>query len=426
MEKLYSLNLKHIIKISYKEGLSFFLICIYLFFEYVRPQSIYKQIDIFPWVPFIIGSTLIVGFVRGDFSTKTNCLIRNLLNIYAIIAILSIVVSHYAEFSVDNLRIFFDWYIIFFLIIKIVNNEKRFFIFFILFLLFSFKMSQHGFLSWVHRGFNYYGWGVTGAPGWFHNSGEVGIQMCMFTPLAVAFIVSIYRYINKFTFILTLLMPLTSIGTIIASSSRGAVLGLFGSGFWSVVRSRPKIFIIGLFCILFLYISVIYVMPDEFAQRFNTAGQDKTSLARMERWKHGLETLNKYPFLGIGLNAWHHYYSSNYTIEIAESLLVHNIFIQCGSELGYSGLIVFAAMILSCFLITRKVRKLAMFHDDKFLSILSYGFDSALIGFLISGSFVTVLYYPFFWVHCALTTCLHTVAVDKYDNRGGTDGQKKA
>jgi hypothetical protein len=71
-------------------------------------------------------------------------------------------------------------------------------------------------------------------------------------------------------------------------------------------------------------------------------------------------------------------------------------------------------MIGACFLTTRKVRKLAKDADDRFLPVLSYGFDAALVGFLVSGSFVTVLYYPYFWIHCALTTCLHTAALKKY------------
>jgi hypothetical protein len=73
-------------------------------------------------------------------------------------------------------------------------------------------------------------------------------------------------------------------------------------------------------------------------------------------------------------------------------------------------------MIFACFANTRKVRKLSREKEDQFLAIMSYGFDAALLGFLGSGFFVTVLYYPYFWIHCALTTCLYTAAQKKFTN----------
>ncbi len=148
-------------------------------------------------------------------------------------------------------------------------------------------------------------------------------------------------------------------------------------------------------------------------QRLESSGSDKTSLHRLERWNDAGTTLKKYPFLGVGFEAWAEYYPTHFTPEYKGSTLVHNIFIQCAVELGYIGLMVFLAMIIVCFYLTFKSRRKLKGGSDNFLYILSYGFDSALIGFLVSGSFVTVLYYPYFWIHCALTTCLHTAAIKK-------------
>jgi hypothetical protein len=82
-------------------------------------------------------------------------------------------------------------------------------------------------------------------------------------------------------------------------------------------------------------------------------------------------------------------------------------------------------MILACFANTRKVRKLSRGKEDQFLAIMSYGFDAALLGFLGSGFFITVLYYPYFWIHCALTTCLHTAAQKKFTNPSVTEVQDR-
>ena len=289
MERLYSLQLGEIISVIKKEGWSFFFICLYLFFEYVRPQSIYSTLDIFPWVPLIL--VLAVFFLMGEGSVKNKPNVLNkLIVLYAIIVLLSSIFSYRPSISFSNLRVFFDWFVIYFLIINIVNNEKRFFIFLFSYLIYSFKMSQHGFITWVNRGFSFTDWGVTGAPGWFHNSGEAGIQMCIFVPLSFFFLFAIRKYISKKWFFFLLLMPITGVGTIIASSSRGALVGLAGSGMWSLLR-RPRVFIVGGIFLCFVAGIIYYTISPESVERFQRSGSDSTSLQRIERWEHGLDTL---------------------------------------------------------------------------------------------------------------------------------------
>ena len=418
MEKLYSINIRYMIHTIRQEGWPFFFICVYLFFEYVRPQSIYGQMDFLPYVPIIIALAFVTALLNQEFGRQSPSLISKLMVVYAAIVLFSSAFSQYPGVSFSNWRSFFDWLLIYFLIVSIVTNEKRFFIFFLSFLVYSLKMSQHGFLSWAKRGFAYAHWGVTGAPGWFHNSGEVGIQMCIFVPLAIAFIIGIYKHLSKPWLAFFLLMPITGIGTAIASTSRGAMVGLAGAGSWMILR-RPRVFIAGALVLIAVAWVVIRVMPEEFAQRFETMGEDRTSIHRIERIEHGIEAMNRHPFFGVGFEAWSDYYPRNFYLKDQGTLLVHNVFVQCGSELGYPGLMVFCAMILACFMTTKKVRNLARGHPDRFFSILSYGFDGALVGFLISGSFVTVLYYPYFWIHCALTVCLYTASVKKY--AGGSE-----
>ena len=414
MEDLYSIQIRKIISTIREEGWPFIFICTYLFFEYVRPQTIYPFIDIIPWVPAILLLTILSAFLGNEFSKGTPHILNKLMFIYGSIVLLSCFFSEHQDISFSNLRVFFDWFIIYFLIVFLITNEKRFFIFFLSFLVYSFKMSQHGFITWAKRGFAFSSWGVTGAPGWFHNSGEVGIQMCIFVPLAFAFVVATYKYLSKFWLVFFLLMPLTGAGTAIASSSRGAIVGLGGASLWGILK-KPKTMIAGILIILLSAFVVVKVMPPEFKQRFETAGEDRNSTHRLERWKHGLEAMNRYPVFGVGFEAWSEYYPDNFALEDDGTLLVHNIFVQAGSELGYSGLLVFCCMILACFFTTRRVRKLCVVNKDRFHSILSYGFDAALVGFLVSGSFVTVLYYPYFWIHCAMTTCLYTAVIKKQD-----------
>ena len=423
MEGLYAIQIRKIISTIREEGWAFIFICAYLFFEYVRPQSIYPVIDVIPWVPTVLLLSFGALFFSGELKSQPNRL-NKLIVCYALVVLLSSAFSQYPAVSFSKWRAFFDWFLIYFFIVLIVNNEKRFFIFLLSFLIYSFKMSQHGFLSWLKRGFAFTDWGVTGAPGWFHNSGEAGIQMCIYVPLAIAFIFAVYRYLSKPKLFFFLLMPFTGIGTAIASSSRGALVGLALAGIRPLF-TRPRVFFISAVALSAVAAITISSIPDEFKQRFEQAGTDKTSLHRIERWRGVVDSMQEYPVLGVGFEAWSEYYPRHYQVEFEGTPLVHNVFLQCSTELGYVGLSIFILMILACFANTGKVRKLSREKDDQFLAIMSYGFDAALLGFLGSGFFVTVLYYPYFWIHCALTTCLYTAAQKKFTNPSISEVQDK-
>ena len=412
MEQLYAIRVSKIISTIQEEGWAFVFVCAYLFFEYVRPQSIYPGLEVIPWVPVILFLSLMALLLGGNFKAQPNSL-NKLIVCYALVVVFSSVFSQYPAISFSRWRTFFDWFLIYFLIVFIVNNEKRFFVFLLSFLLYSFKMSQHGFLSWVKRGCAYASWGVTGAPGWFQNSGEVGIQMCIYVPLAAAFILATYKWLSKPKLLFFLCMPFTGIGTVVASSSRGALVGI-GVAAIRPLLIKPRLFFIGSILLSVVAMLTIASIPDESMQRISMAGVDRTSRHRIERWLDGLDAMQQHPLLGVGFEAWTEYYPAHYELEDKGTLLVHNIFVQCGSELGYSGLTVFVLMILACFANTKKVRKLSLGQSDQFLAIMSYGFDAALLGFLGSGFFVTVLYYPYFWIHCAMTVCLSSAAQKKY------------
>jgi hypothetical protein len=96
--------------------------------------------------------------------------------------------------SYSQLSLYFSWVLVYGLITNIISNEDRFLVFMLAFLLYSTKMSQHGAQSFVGRGGGFAAWGATGAPGWFQNSGEFGIQMCIFLPISAYFIQALRPY----------------------------------------------------------------------------------------------------------------------------------------------------------------------------------------------------------------------------------------
>lgn len=402
---LYAIKLQDIWDYIRTQDLLFWLVNLYLFLEYVRPQTLYPSLDILPYSQIVIILSFFLIIFKGKAVTKS---IANLfLFIFSCVLFLSSLFALDPSTSFDNISLYISWLLVYFIIINTISTEKRLFIFTLAFLLYSFKMSQHSFLGWVKIGFGYSHWGTGGGPGWFHNSGEFGIQMCVFLGISFYFFMALKKYWNKWKTIFFLLFPLTALTGTISSTSRGAMLGAAVVILYFLLKSRKKILSIILTGIV-AFIAYSY-MPATTLERFHTAGEDRTSEKRLDRWERGLELGNSFPLLGVGYKNWS--VANRVIYGRKEGEFVHNIFIECFSELGYSGLIVFFALIITTFYLNRQTRKFLLLADNHstFLYFMAQGLDAALIGYLVSGFFVTVFYYPYFWINLAFTVSLNNI-----------------
>lgn len=404
-EPLYTLHPLAIWRELKRQPASFWWINIYLLFEYVRPQSVYSFLEGPPWTKMTIllalGSFLYEGKMFGGRTAADLA-----LAFFTLILTLSSITAANSAVSYDRIPEFYSWVLIYLLITNIVNTERRFLIFFFAFLLYSFKMSQHATRDWASAGFAFRDWGVSGAPGWFHNSGEYGVQMTIYVPLAIYFVVALRKHWGRKMRAFLYLLPLTGIIGTIGSSSRGAMLGLGVAILFMVAKTQYKakgaagLIAVGLIGWFFL--------PEESADRFRSMGEDDTSNSRKLYWALGIKLMNEFPVLGIGFNNW-----LTYTRSIGERVaLPHNIFIEAGAELGYLGLFALIGMLVATFVVNAQSRKILKPIGERgdFLSSISHGLEAGLVGYMVSGFFVTVLYYPFLWINLALTVALHSAA----------------
>ena len=166
-------------------------------------------------------------------------------------------------------------------------------------------MSQHGARSFL-MGFG----GAGGAPGWFQNSGEFALQMCIFVPLSLHFIIGLRPMLSKTKVALLALLPISGVLGIVGSSSRGGVLAMACIGLWMLLRSRRKMR--GLLALAVATPIIWLAIPQYQKERFRTAGEDETSRSRLVYWKRGLEMANSHPALGVGYENWAAYYRDRY------------------------------------------------------------------------------------------------------------------
>lgn len=406
----YALRLKALWAGFNSEHISFKLLCLYFFLEYVRPQDLIPGLDIIPWSQGTLLLTLLTVF--SDNSIKWVSNIENkLLVIFSLLILLSSIFAFAPSYAWGNRNLMISWILVYFLVINVVNSEKRLILFILCYLLFNLKMSQHGAIEWARRGFSFADYGLIGAPGFFRNSGEFAIQMLIYSPLATAYVMSFKEYWGRYKKWFLYAAAATGYMSVIGASSRGAQLGLLAICIWWVLKLEGGVK--ALIALAIVSTVLFNLLPEEQMQRFSEMGTDRSSIQRMAYWEYGLELIKEHPLLGVGYHNWIPYL----TYDRPEGLgpegkiqVAHNIYIQVGSEIGIPALFCFLLMVLILFVMNARTRAMARNMDNRLLFYMAYALDAGLIGYLVAGTFVTVFYYPFFWVQMAMIVMVNTIA----------------
>jgi putative inorganic carbon (HCO3(-)) transporter len=410
------LSLLEIWRAFWREPWSFKWTCLYVFFEYVRPQEVYGFLAILPWSRISILAAVACFLLEGR-GVRSRTVANWLLLALSVIVLLSSVYAYSPDFAFGRLTFFINWLIAFFLIANTTTDQRKFYLFMVLYLLWSAKMSQ-----FAARSFLTGGGSAGGAPGWFQNTGEFALQMCIYVPLALHFVIGLYPSLTKLQVAILALLPITGTLGIINSGSRGGLLGLAFVGLWMLMQSKRKLRSL---VTLSLVVPLIWaIVPQSQKDRFRTAGEDETSRTRITYWKRGLEMANKHPLLGVGYENWVPYYRDFYPPAAGEIVrysapgelvieVSHNSFIEVMSQLGYTGLTLFVGLLFSIWYINLKTRKLLAPLNDRgrFLRHMSYGLDAGVIGFFVAGFFMAVALNPFVWFQLGMTAALHVAAL---------------
>lgn len=394
----------------WKQSPAIWFVQLYVFFEYVRPQTIYPWLDFAPWSQLTLIGAVVATIAEGRLAFTAR-------GLWLAIAALSLVIvlSSFTAFdpttSWENKNFWINWILLMVVVGAGLRTRRELIMFMLAFGLWNLKMSQHGVKGWVSIGFSFRDIGIGGAPGWFHNSGEFGIEMCIFLPLCAYFAYGVWPQLGKWGRVFLVAVAGSALFSTVASSSRGALLGAAAVGLWALWRNpnRARAFFMIALAAPVVWLSV----PKESKQRFSEIGDDKSSVTRLTYWKHGIEIAGDKPLLGVGYKNWIPYYTTYYN---PKGQLPHNFMIEAVSELGYTGATMVVCVIVCSFVATARVRKRTDQRSavpDRLLWSLAYGLDGALIGFMVSGSFVSVLYYPFLWMNCAMIMALVRVEANR-------------
>lgn len=243
-----------------------------------------------------------------------------------------------------------------------------------------------------------------------YDANDLGLLMVCTLPLAIYFLEYAPRILFRG-------LALAAVGvflvTIVKTGSRGAFLGLLAVTLYLLLRystvywGRRVAVIAGVAVLFFASTGAQYRTSLrtllEPTQDYNWSGN--TEGGRMEIWERGIFYMKSRPLTGVGLNAF----------PIAEGTLSpladrqmfargvrwsapHSVYVQIGAELGILALLVFVGTLLSAVVQAGRLARDAARRGERAVAALARAQAAGIVGFAISGAFLSQAYAPFLFV----------------------------
>jgi hypothetical protein len=392
----------------------FHLVLAYLFFEFGRPQELIPGIRL---IPFGTGLSILIilkAFMVGklDFSRLQTKLWIPLLAVMAIHVPIA-VNNYWALMMFKDMVLLYGVYLG---IITFVNSTEK------MMTLMKLWMGLHGFLAVM--GIVKSGRGI-GA--WMGDENDFCMVMDMVVPFGYFLLFSTTDVVQKTKY-------LGFLGTFIlaamASRSRGGFMGLAAVGAYCWYRSPKKLnaLIVVVVAVLFMLV----LAPEKYWDEISSSTSDATmgtgtGAARLYTWGIGMDMFYANPIIGIGQRNFPWTFAiyegdQRFNDRSIAGRQAHSAWVTLISELGLVGIVVIGAMLFQCYRDLTWVRKrfapaesrqkhgqIVQAGEDMRV-YLARAMEGSLIGFIVSGVFVSTLWYPILWTMMALVVALRNIS----------------
>jgi putative inorganic carbon (HCO3(-)) transporter len=208
---------------------------------------------------------------------------------------------------------------------------------------------------------------------------------------------------------LTAMTALTAV-SVVGSYSRGALIGGIFMLFFLWMHSHKKAqTAIILFAVVGL---IVAIMPAAWFDRMNTIDnykEDGSALGRMNAWKFAINIATKFP-LGGGYNVFTPRQFLIYAPEPFNYHVAHSIWFQVLGDHGFVGLAIFIALMFVAWRTGTRVHKYCHNQPElKWAENLARMCQVCIVGFAISGSFLSLAYFDLYYDIIVILVCLEKI-----------------
>lgn len=214
---------------------------------------------------------------------------------------------------------------------------------------------------------------------------------------------------------------------IMSTLSRGGQLGLLAVLGAIGARSNRKKPVL----VLLLSLGLLFALfaPQQYWGRvasIGNYGMEASAQARFYTWRAGLQMGLTHPLLGVGPGSYVTAYRIGFYGDrpkgISGLLTAHSTYFLILAELGLTGLGIFIAMAATnfqtCGHLLRQARAgKSLGPGGDIVTVTAAACQVSLVGFLVSGTFLSAAYYPHFWYLTGFITIADSLARERTSAR---------
>ncbi len=406
-------------------GLPFYLTLTYLALEYGRPQHT------FPWIAGLhlpgisIGLLALMLMRSGKFNLggKAGRLLIGFL----------ILMSFHIPFALNNywayqttlgMAITFIGY---FAVLGFVDSFKKYEI-----------MIMTWIVLHIYLGINSFFKGGRGIGGFLGDENDFALALNMVIPFTFFLAMEAKRSGKRLLYITITGLFLICV---VATFSRGGFLGLLAVGLYCGMKSRRKA--LSIVVVFLLASTLFYFSSQDYWQRMETIKTEAlfsgrgTGQERIYTWQAAWRMFLDHPILGVGPGNFEWNFekyepSGGLYGRLHGGRAAHSLYFTLLPELGITGVFLFLFILSEIWksrkdimktvksqkvqiranLLTREgkgTQKNYLEDADK-IYYLSLAIEGSLVGYFVSGAFLSVLYYPNFWLLLGFGMALRNIA----------------
>jgi len=245
---------------------------------------------------------------------------------------------------------------------------------------------------------------VLGPEGTFlEGNTEIGLALNMVLP----FLVFLRRETTRpwLRHLLSIIFGFTIIA-IVGTYSRGAFLGLLVVMTLLFLKSRTKFLAIVLLAIAIPV--AMSTLPGRWfgrMQTIQTYEKDGSAMGRLDAWRVAYQMGKDRPMLGFGFRPFNKAMFERYGYSGGRD--AHSIFFQVLAEHGFTGLILYAGLIISSFLTLRRLKRVSR-TDPTLQWVYDYSqmLQASLAAYVVCGAFLSMSYFDLFYHLVAIVIVL--------------------
>ena len=217
---------------------------------------------------------------------------------------------------------------------------------------------------------------------------------------------------------------------ITSTLSRGGFLGLIAVGVYCWMASSRKL--ASLLLIAVVTVPVLALVPQSYWNEMKTiqtsTENGDTGAQRLYYWNIAWEMFKDHPIVGVGpTNYQYNSFEYESPDQQAKGLNVwgraaHSLYFTLLAEQGIVGIVIVVSLVIFNFRENRAVRRVYKalqasgttppdrLQQFYILNVLTRANDAAMVAYLVTGAFLSVLYYPHFWLQIGIGIAIKRAA----------------